>query len=211
MSYPIQALQLPYTGSAPNNTNQHSYREQPRSGSSESDSTPAKKVRKVLENFETPIFPLAPDFSEFREQEIEGYPLNLSLPSSTRNLSITEDFRGLDLTVCKASLDESSHVEVISSDSDNSEKKTTEPILETLWRSPRVSPVPDNSSQIKNSVKTEEDSNKVKCPSAATPHHKLDFRAPDSLIVAVLTAIPTMKTALTHFQYRYLEEQVDCE
>ena len=39
----------------------------------------------------------------------------------------------------------------------------------------------------------------------------LDVRAPNSLIVAVLTAIPTMKTALTHFQYRYLEEQVDCE
>ena len=33
----------------------------------------------------------------------------------------------------------------------------------------------------------------------------------NSLIVAVLTAIPTIITALTHFQYRYLEEQVDCE
>ena len=39
----------------------------------------------------------------------------------------------------------------------------------------------------------------------------LDVRAPNSLIVAVLTAIPTMKTALTHFLYRYLEEQGDSE
>ena len=39
----------------------------------------------------------------------------------------------------------------------------------------------------------------------------LDVRAPNSLIVAVLTAIPTMKTALTHYQYRYLEEQSDSE
>ena len=40
---------------------------------------------------------------------------------------------------------------------------------------------------------------------------KLDVRAPNSPIVAVLTAIPTMKTAQTHFQYRYLEEQGDSE
>ena len=39
----------------------------------------------------------------------------------------------------------------------------------------------------------------------------LDVCGPNSLIVAVLTAIPTMKTALTHYQYRYLEEQGDCE
>ena len=33
----------------------------------------------------------------------------------------------------------------------------------------------------------------------------------NSLIVAVLTAIPAILTALTHFLFKYLEQQVDCQ
>ena len=164
--------QLPYKGPTKSNSNKHSYREKTKSGSSESDTTPSKKVRKALDNFETQTFPLTPDFSDLRDQEVEGYPLNLSLPPATRNLTITEDLRGLDLSISKATSSDMTLIEVVSSDSDTPVKLKTEPILETLWRSPGIKQPSDNSTQ--TAKQSEESSNITECPPASKPHHKWD-------------------------------------
>ena len=116
-----------------------SYREPQMSTSSESDSAPAKKARNELENFLTPVFPLEPNFPDLRYQEMDGYPLNLSLAPPQQPQGITENLHGLDLSIKKTECDQSeqhSHGVVdISSDSDSPlTQKHREPILESLWR-----------------------------------------------------------------------------
>ena len=158
----------------------HEYRESHRSTSSESDSTPAKKARKELAHYDTPHFPLAPDFSEFQDQEVEGYPSNLSLPTSTQQLDIIDDLRGLDLRINKQSHSSSTTPkEEVSidlsreSDSPIEQEAEREPILEQLWRLPRsetFTPLYDH----KSSDNTDDESKIKSCTSTPNPAHKFD-------------------------------------
>ena len=114
------------------------YREPLTFNSSESDTTPAKKARQALVDFEPTIFPLIPDFSDLRNQEVEGYPLNLTVPHQP-HLGIAENLQGLDLSVKNSTgTRESQDVTMRPCATDNAPSTTTEsePILERLWISP---------------------------------------------------------------------------
>ena len=137
------------------------YREPQTFNSSGSDTTPAKKARQTLVDFEPTSFPLIPDFSDMRNQEVEGYPLNLSVAHQP-HLGITDNLLGLDLsisstTVTRETQDEpmrttmsapsiatsttTLHSSTASAPS-TPMSTSSEPILDRMWRSPVVKPDP---------------------------------------------------------------------
>ena len=111
---------------------------------------------------------------------MEGYPLNLSLPTSTQQLDIIDDLRGLDLGINKQSHSSSTtpkeEVSIdLSRESDSPVKQEAErePILEQLWRLPRsetFTPLYDH----KSSDNTDDESKIKFRTSTPNPAHKFD-------------------------------------
>ena len=95
------------------------YRESTKISSSESDgSSASRKVREALDTHKPPLFPLIPDFSEFRQHEIEGYPLKSSNSKpiqidSEPDKEIASDMKDLDLAQKQIGKIQPKHMKII--------------------------------------------------------------------------------------------------
>ena len=147
------------------------YRESTKISSSESDgSSVSKKVRETLDTHKPPLFPLIPDFSEFRQPEIEGYPLKLSSPKpihvdSKPEKEIASDMKDLDLAQKTDKQDSvqtpDNNTVIISRGTEEETTRATkiDPILEQLWKLPRIKPAPATESR--SSDTTDDDLTKI--------------------------------------------------
>ena len=159
------------------------YRSTTKASSSESeDAKSSKTIRQSLDSHETPFFPLTPDFTDARKEEVEGYALNLSLPKqlsvdSSKDCIMVEDMQGLDLSTNS------------SADNTNPEEKITKPETpaavanapevtkvireDPVWKIPRTAPQKSSTESV-SSDNSDLDLYKITPRKTLVPRHKLD-------------------------------------